>query len=96
MSGGTGLPAESSGGVSRPKICIWRSGGPNSMGKHIVPESPPHYFMGNIAIFGHVLLPTAAGPDGLSDRRNTHQKVCLNLRNTYKTNEKPIFLWSEC
>ena len=32
-------------------MCIWRSGGPKSMGKHIVPESVPHNFRRNIAIF---------------------------------------------
>ena len=64
MSGGSGTPPESPGDVSRPKMCIWRSGGP------------------------HFRFPTAAGPDGLSDRRNTHQTVYLNLRYTYKTNAK--------
>ena len=58
---------ESSGGVWRPKMWIWRSGGAKSMGKQVVPVSGFHYFRGNIAILGIHRLPTAAGPDGLSE-----------------------------
>ena len=96
MSGCVGLCVESAGGVSRPKMCIWRSGGPNSIGKQVVPVSVPHYFLGNIAIFGIHRLPTPAGQDGLLNPRNTHQTVCLNPRNTHKINEKSIFLWCDC
>ena len=67
MSGGAGTCLESSGTVSRPKMCIWRSGGPKSMGKHIVPESPPHYFQGNIAILGIVGSRPGLVPPGPSE-----------------------------
>ena len=81
MSGGAGLCVESAGGVSRPKMCIWRSGGPKSMGKHIVPESAPHDFLGNIAILGSPpatdppsQLSQPAVPDGLSESTKYTQK----------------------
>ena len=51
MSGGDWTPPESPGGVSRPKMCIWRSGGPKSIGKHIAPASAGHYFRGKMYIW---------------------------------------------
>jgi hypothetical protein len=32
-------------------MCIWRSGGPKSIGKHIVPESARRYFPGKMYIW---------------------------------------------
>ena len=96
MSGGAGTPPESAGGVSRPKMCIWRSGGPKSIGKQVVPMSPPHYSVGNIAIFGIHRLPTRSRSTACLNPRHTHQTACLNLRNTHKINEKSIFLWCDC
>jgi len=82
---------------------IWRSGGAKSMGKQLVPVSACHYFLGNIAILGIHPLPTRPASSASQlpqtaclNPRNTHQTACLNPRNTHKTNEKSIFLWSEC
>ena len=51
MSGGIWTPVESPGSVSRPKMCIWRSGGPKSIGKHTAPASAPHDFLGQMYIW---------------------------------------------
>ena len=86
MSGGSGTPVESAGAVSRPKMCIWRSGGPKSMGKHIVPESAPHYFLGNVAIldiFGS--RPQLVLPACLIDKKYTRRSVWI-----YEIHTKPM------
>ena len=32
-------------------MCIWRSGDPKSIGKHIVPESAGQYFLGKMSVW---------------------------------------------
>ena len=96
MSGGSGPCVKSSGGVSRPKMCIWRSGGPKSMGKQVVPVSPSQYFRGNIAILDIRRLPTAAGPDGLSESTKYTPDGLSESTKYTQINEKSIFLWCDC
>ena len=87
---------KSPGRVWRPKMWIWRSGDAKSMGKQLVPVSPPHDSQGNIAILDNHPLTTRFRSTAFLNPRNRHQTDCLNLRNTHKTNETLIFLWSEC
>ena len=95
---------KSAGRVWRPKMWIWRSGGAKSMGKQVVPVSPPPLFPRKYCYFRHPPAPDPpsqlsqpAAPDGLSaSTKYTPDGLFESTKYTQNQWTKLIFPWCEC